>query len=214
MRRLCAVVLLVVACAAPVAIAGPAGSTPLTGAVSQTDKTWFCSGPVNLSSVTVTIKNAQTDAVHLAAGCTGTIGKLTVVQYQRDGVKVAPGAHDLTIEGGSIRCYAHDPLQHQDGIQAMGGQRVTFVDIDDQCLSANNSAFFASQGPNGRELPTDIVCRGCYLAGGGFPVRIAVSLRSGIQSSQVCPGKFGTVRISPGVARSPVDTGTKVGCKG
>jgi hypothetical protein len=214
MRRLCAVVLLVVACAAPVAIAGSTDSTPLTGAVSQTDKTWFCLGPVNLSSVTVTIKNASTDAVHLAAGCTGTIGKLTVVQYQRDGVKVAPGAHDLTIGGGSIRCFGHDPLQHQDGIQAMGGQRVTFVGMDDQCLSANNSAFFVSQGPNGRELPTDILCRGCYLAGGGFPVRIAVSLRSGIQNSQVCPGKFGTVRISPGVAQSPVDVGTKIGCKG
>jgi len=195
MRRLCAVVLLVVAAAVPAAIAGSTDSTPLTGAVSQTDKTWFCLGPVNLSSVTVVIKSVQSDAVHLAAGCTGTIGKLTVVQYQRDGVKVAPGAHDLTVGGGSIRCYAHDPGQHQDGIQAMGGQRVTFVGMDD------------------RELPTDIVCRGCYLAGGGFPVRIAISLRSGIQSSQVCPGKFGTVRISPGDAQSPVDVGTKVGCK-
>ena len=157
MRRLCAVVLLVVAAAVPAAIAGSTDSTPLTGAVSQTDKTWFCLGPVNLSSVTVVIKSVQSDAVHLAAGCTGTIGKLTVVQYQRDGVKVAPGAHDLTVGGGSIRCYAPDPGQHQDGIQAMGGQRVTFVGMDDQCLSANNSAFFVSEGPNNRELPTDIV---------------------------------------------------------
>lgn len=210
MRRLCAVVLLVAAAAASAVLTAATGSTPMTGAVSQTDKTWFCQGPVNLSSVTVTIRNAQTDAVHLAAGCTGTIGKLTVVQYHGDGVKVAPGAHDLTVGGGSIRCYAHDPGKHQDGIQAMGGQRVTFVGLDDQCLSANNSALFVTEGPNGRELPTDIVCRGCYLAGGGYPVRIAVSLRSGIVNSRVCPGTFGTVRISPGEAQSPVDVGTQV----
>jgi hypothetical protein len=92
----------------------------------------------------------------------------------------------------------------------MGGQRVTFTGLDDQCTSANNSALFISEGANARELPTDIVCSSCYFAGGGFPVRIAVSLRSGIRSSRVCPGKFGSVRISPGIALSPVDLATTV----
>jgi hypothetical protein len=174
------------------------------------DHAWYCRGPVNLSSVTVTIKTAQIDAVHFASGCTGRIGKLTVVQYHGDGVKIGPGAHDLTVAGGSIRCFAHDVGKHQDGIQALGGQRISFVGLDDQCQSANNSAMFVNEGSNGRQLPTDIVCSSCYLAGGGFPVRIAVSLRSGIRNSRVCLGKFGSVRISPGIAVSPIDVSTQV----
>jgi hypothetical protein len=212
-RRLLAVLIVVAAVTiAPSAFGTSSSSSasPLTGTVSLIDKAWFCTGPVNLSSVTVVIKTAQIDAVHLASGCTGTIGSMTVVQYHGDGIKVGPGAHDLSIRGGSIRCYAHDPGKHQDGIQAMGGQRVTFTGLNDQCTSANNSALFVSEGANGRELPTDIVCASCYFAGGGFPVRIAVSLRSGIRSSRVCPGKFGSVRVSPGIALSPIDVGTTV----
>jgi hypothetical protein len=184
-----------------------ASSSPigtLTGAVALTDHTWICQGPVNLSSVTVTIRNVSSDAIHLGAGCTGTIGRVTVVQYHGDGIKVGPGAHDLSVAGGSIRCYARDPTKHQDGIQAMGGQRVSFHGLDDQCLSANNSALFINEGGAGQQLPTDIVCDGCNLAGGGYPVRIALSLRSGIRNSRVCAGHFGSVRVSPGIAQNPV----------
>ena len=209
-RRLFVVVLLVTAVAAPAALAGSTGTTPLTGAVSLVDHSWYCRGPVNLSSVTVVIKTAQIDAVHLASGCNGRIAKLTVVQYHGDGVKIGPGAHDLTVASGSIRCFAHDPGKHQDGVQAMGGQRITFLGLDDQCLSANNSAMFVSEGSNNLQRPTDIVCSGCYFAGGGFPVRIAASLDSGIRYSRICLGKFGSVRISPGIAVSPVDVGTQV----
>jgi hypothetical protein len=203
-------VLAAVVLAAVVLVPSAGSTTPLSGTISLTDKTWYCQEPVNLSSVTVEIKTAQIDAIHLTSGCTGTIGKITVVQYHGDGIKVAPGAHDLTVGGGSIRCYAHDPGKHQDGIQAMGGQRVTFNRLDDQCLSANNSAFFVNEGLAMRELPTDVVCARCYLAGGGYPVRIALSLRSGIRNSTVCAGQFGAVRISTDVAQSPVDGGTIV----
>jgi hypothetical protein len=212
-RRLLAVaVVLAASTIAPSAFGTNSRSTtvPLTGSISLVDHSWFCRGPVNLSSVTVVIKTAQIDAIHLASGCTGTIGKVTVVQYHGDGIIVGPGAHDIRIGGGSIRCYGHDPGKHQDGIQAMGGQRVTFTGLDDQCLSANNSAIFINEGGNARQLPSDIVCVSCYFAGGGYPVRIAVSLRSGVRNAQICVGKFGSVRISPGVAQSPINVGTAI----
>jgi hypothetical protein len=210
--RLVGVLVVVVAIAiAPSAFGtNSVAPAPLTGTVSLVDQSWYCRGPVNLSSVTVVIKTAQIDAIHLASGCTGTIGKVTVVQYHGDGIIVGPGAHDVKIGGGSIRCYAHDPTKHQDGIQAMGGQRVTFTGLDDQCLSANNSAMFINQGGNALQLPSDIVCASCYFAGGGYPVRIAVSLRSGIRNAHICAGKFGPLRISPGVALSPVNVGTVI----
>ena len=180
----------------------------VSGSVSLTDRPWICQGPVNLASVTVVIRTAQTDAIHLAAGCTGTIGQVTVIQYHGDGIKVGPGAHDLTIGGGSIRCFAHDVGKHQDGIQAMGGQRITFHGLSDLCTSANNSAFFVNEGGAGHQLPDGVVCDACTLEGGGFPVRIGLSIRSGLRNSHVCPGKFGGVRISPGIAQSVVDVGT------
>ena len=214
LRRLLAVLAIIaagsIAAIVPSAL-GTSSNAPaaaLTGTVSVTDQQWYCRGPVNLTSVTVVIKNAQTDAIHLAAGCTGTIGKVTVVQYHGDGIIVGPGSHDLTIGGGSIRCYGHDVGKHQDGIQAMGGQKITFNGLDDQCMSANNSAIFINEGGNNIQLPTDITCVSCYFAGGGYPVRIATSLRSGIRGSRICAGKFGTVRISPGVAQSPLNVGT------
>jgi len=215
-RRQLVVLIVVVVAAISVVVAPSAFGTDsvpagtLTGSVSLVDQQWYCRGPVNLTSVTVVIKNAQTDAIHFASGCTGTIGKVTVVQYHGDGIIVGPGSHDLRIGGGSIRCYGHDVGKHQDGIQAMGGQRITFTGLDDQCMSANNSAMFISEGGNNVQLPTDITCVSCYFAGAGFPVRIAVSLRSGIRNSRVCPGKFGSVRISPDVAQSPVDVGTVI----
>lgn len=211
-RRLFAVVALVTAAAAPAALAGSTTATSLTGAVSLVDHTWTCQGPVDLASVTVVIRNAPLDAVHLRSGCTGIIGKLTVVQYHGDGVKVGSGVHDLLVASGSIRCYAHDPGKHQDGIQAMGGLRVTFFGLDDQCLSANNSALYINEGTGMLQRPTDVTCVGCYLAGAGFPVRIADSLRSGISNSRVCPGHFGSVRISPGIAQLPIDVGTQLRC--
>src|SRR5689334_6477584 len=61
--------------------------TPVTGSIVLRDRTWVCTGPVNLKSVTVTINPAPAgsvtrppDAVHLRPGCTGHIGRLTVTQ--------------------------------------------------------------------------------------------------------------------------------------
>lgn len=187
-------------------------SAPLSGSISLMDKTWVCNQPVDLDSVTVVIKNVKVDAIDLNAGCTGTIGAIYVVQYRLDGIKVHTGSHDLTIGGGTIRCLGHDPFVHQDGIQAMGGMRVTFVGLDDQCLTANNASLFISEGLNRRGLPTAIVCDGCYFAGGGFPVKIGRSLSSGIRNSEVCPGRLGSVWIS-NEARDPINVNTRIGCR-
>src|SRR4051794_38448740 len=84
----------------------------LTGSIRQINHTWVCRGPVDLKSVSVTMTSAITtrrngDAVHLAPGCTGRIGRLTVITSVADGVKVAEGVHDLAVGGGSIRCLAN-----------------------------------------------------------------------------------------------------------
>ena len=190
----------------------PPNAHALIGSINLTDQTWICAGPVSLDSVTVLIKSVSVDAIHLDAGCTGTIGAISVVQYRLDGIKVHTGAHDLSIGGGSIRCLGHDPLAHQDGIQAMGGTGVTFFSLDDQCLTSNNAALFISEGMNRNGLPTAIVCDSCYLAGGGFPVRIGRSLSSGIRSSQVCPGRLGAILISR-AAKDPINLNTTIGCR-
>src|SRR5438128_1814647 len=64
------------------------------------------------------------DAVHLDSGCSGNM-TLHVTTGSDDGIKVHEGAHDLTVNG-SVTCNGRDGTVHQDGIQAMGGQRVTF----------------------------------------------------------------------------------------
>jgi hypothetical protein len=186
----------------------------LTGSINQVNKGWTCQSAVNLESVTVTMNQAggplptqgagNDDAVHLSHGCTGSIGKITIVQYRGDGIKVGWGAHDLTVGGGSIRCLAHDPGKHQDGIQVMGGQRVTFVGLDDQCQSSNNSAFFVNRGTTSQESPTDVVCSACYLQGGGITVRIGTSVRSGVRGSTVVAGHLSAARISKTSAVNPI----------
>jgi hypothetical protein len=213
---LCTAVLLaaIAAIASGASSGAPYAQRVLTGSINQVNKGWLCQSAVNLDSVTVTMNQSggplptrganNDDAVHLGNGCTGSIGKITIVQYRGDGIKVGSGAHDLTIGGGSIRCLAHDPGKHQDGIQVMGGQRVTFSGIDDQCQSANNSAFFVNRGTMSQESPTDVVCAGCYLQGGGITVRIDTSVRSGVSDSTVVAGRLSAARISKTSAVNPV----------
>lgn len=194
----------------------PAAGRTLTGTIDLVNKQWVCKGPVDLDSVTVTMGGSapaplqgsgNNDAVHLSAGCTGRIGRLTIVQYRGDGVKVGEGAHDLVIESGSIRCYARDPGKHQDGVQAMGGQRVTFRGLDVQCLTANTAAFFINRGTRSNEAPTDVVCERCFLLGGGITVRIYNSVRSGVRDSEIVAGHLAALRVSKDSAVDPVNVG-------
>lgn len=197
-------------------------ASPLSGSINVVDQTWVCRGPVDLDMVTVTVTPAskQQDAIHLGAGCTGRIGTVDIlVQTLADGIKIGDGAHDLAIGNGTIRCVARAPMAHQDGVQAMGGQRIHFTGLDVECLSASNSAFFLNQGRSSPNPPTDIVCSSCRFGatptdpltghavkGPATTVFVGHSLRSGVENSLVCPGHYHQLRISKD-AMDPVNRG-------
>lgn len=190
---------------------GPApGPAPSGSSVVRVDQPWTCNGRVDLDLVKVTMRTAVSDAIFLRTNCTGRIGRIEVNTWTRDGLKVnapSPVAHDLVIGGGYIRCYGSSG-GHQDGIQAMGGQRVTFRGLEINCNSNPNAQFFAAGANGGR--PTDVVCDGCRLGGGaGQTLFIADSTRSGARNSVVCEGRFDAVRIGSG-AVGPVNSGNTI----
>ena len=130
------------------------GQHVLTGSIAQTDQTWSCRGPVDLDSVTVTMTTAISsrrgaDAIHLEPGCTGRIRHLVVLTAAADAVKVVEGVHDLAIDSGSVVCTAKLPTMHQDGIQVMGGERITLRGLSVNCgrsgQSLINSNLFINQ---------------------------------------------------------------------
>lgn len=191
--------------------------------VSLVNQEWVCDSHVNLRSVTVRMTSAWrggrrgADAVHLEAGCSGRIGKLTVKTWVADGVKVAQGAHDLTIGGGSIGCFAKLPRMHQDGIQVMGGTRITFRGLHVDCGRAGarliNSELFIRQAGRSTAPPRDILCIGCFLGPeAAHTVTIRRSIHSGVEDSTLCTAKYPrlTLHVGPD-AIDPVTTGDSVG---
>jgi len=204
--------------------AGPAsGGGPLTGSITLVDKGWTCTGPVALTSVSVTItKNlvaplrgqGNVDAIHIHSGCTGTIGKLTVVQYEGDGIKVGQGAHDLVVESGSVSCFDRAAGKHQDGVQVMGGSNIVFRNLNVQCQSSNNSAFFINKGTTSSQVPTNVVCDGCFLSGGGITVRIYNSVSSGVRNSTIVAGHLSPLHIAKSSAINPINVNNTVAAAG
>jgi hypothetical protein len=169
--------------------------------VTLVDKSWYCTRRVDLDLVRVVMRSASEHAVYLSSGCTGRIGRLEVETWHQDGVKVWPGTHDLVIQGGTIVCHDRDLSTHQDGVQAQGGERVTFRKLTIDCRTSNNAAFFVSAT---RMVPTDIVCVRCTFLPANSTVSIKRSLRSGIRDSTVCRGRTAAIRIQP-EAIAPVD---------
>lgn len=160
-----------------------AGAAP-GDTVVRTGQGWTCSGPVDLDLVKIT--NPPGDAITLAAGCTGVIRRIEVDTRTTDGVKIKQGAHDLTVGGGYVKCTAFKAGAHQDAVQAMSGQRITFNSVEFDCLG--NSNFFVNRA-NGT-TPTDIVCDGCrFGAKSSTTVRVNVSVRSGARDSFGCVGR-------------------------
>jgi hypothetical protein len=190
-----------------------------TGSVQLEDKTWTCPGQVNMQSVSVSISanSPATDAVKLANGCTGYIGHIDVTQWKGDGIHIA-NAHDLVIGSVTIRCYGHAPLKHQDGIQVLGGQRVTINNADVGCYSANNSQVWINDGSGGAGpggVPTDVVFvggrfqgyynNGEYGPGGSYGVSIGSSVRTGFRNAVICPNAHTGRQLNIGSATAPVD---------
>jgi hypothetical protein len=156
----------------------PADGTCSTGtttsgypAVSCLNTTWHCKTKQAHTQVTVNITNGQhVDGIHLDAGCTGVI-RIYIHTNGADGIKVHAGVHDLQVYGGPVRpgtaalvCSGKIGIVHQDGVQAMGGLRVTFKWFKVWCPSGNNGGIYVHHGAGDTPgQPTDIVCEHCDL---------------------------------------------------
>ena len=161
--------------------------------------TWYCDEPVDLDLVKVTIVDGRLlDAVRFD-NCSGRVGRVEIDTNGIDGLKVRntePVAHDLTIESGYVRCTGHPEGAHQDGIQVLGGARVTFRNLVVWCGGpdptfgdgVNSSALIATGGAGAATIPTDIVIEHSVMGPGtANGVLVEGSLRSGIRSSVACP---------------------------
>jgi Ca2+-binding RTX toxin-like protein len=196
-------------------VGGPSAPPPLDEpppppsgqSVELVDEPWICTGRVNLDLVKVTIRTVRDDAIQLRAGCTGRIGRVEVETWTADGIKVnapPPAAHDLVIYGGTIRCHERHGGAHNDGIQVMGGERLSFRKLEINCNAGPNAQLFVAAANGG--MPTDVVCEGCFLGSGAAQsLFIADSVRSGARNTLVCPGRFQAIRIDGG-AQSPVNS--------
>lgn len=186
---------------------------PPSGVSVVQERSWTCTGRVNLDLLKVTMRPGATgnDAVHLRKDCHGVIRRIEIETWIGDGVKInapAPAAHDLIIGGGYIRCFDRLPEAHQDGVQALGGERITFRDVEIRCRSNPHAQFFVSAASGG--MPTDIVCDRCLLgAGAGSTIAIGESIRSGVRNSIVCRGRFRPINLTAN-AVDPVLTGNTV----
>jgi hypothetical protein len=166
----------------------PPPPPPSGNQVVLVDRAFVCNGPVNLDLVKVTMRNTDADAISLGSGCTGRIGRVEVQTWTLDGIKVqnqANPAHDLVIEGGYVKAWAMTPAAHQDGIQVMGGSRITFRNLSVDVVGAQN--LFINKAGSGATTPTDIVCENCVLGPNvATPLLVNVSVRAGARNTLVC----------------------------
>ena len=191
----------------------PTGETPPppTGqrSVVLVDRQWRCTSAVDLDLVKVTMRSGG-DAISIASGCSGRIGRVEVDTWTADGIKVqnvAPVAQALVVESGYVECHALSPGSHQDGVQAMGGSGLTFRNLTIDCLG--NSNFYVNRAGSGASTPTDVVCDGCVLGPrSASTLFIGSSARSGARDSFVCEGRYFDVRIER--ATDPVTAGVEV----
>jgi hypothetical protein len=176
------------------------------------DRAFVCNGPVNLDLVKVTM-HADDDAISLGSGCTGRIGRVEVETWTQDGIKVQNQenpAHDLVIEGGYVKAWDLSPAAHQDGIQAMGGARITFRNLTIDVKGAQN--LFINKAGSGATTPTDIVCENCVLGPNvATPLLVNVSVRSGARNTPVCKSpRYGNDKEFTSSAQSYVDDNNPV----
>ena len=126
---------------------------------------YTCNGPVHGLRVVGTGADSRA-LVNLAAGCTGTLSfDIRVTSGGGDGVKVQPGAHDLTIGPSRIVCdRLADTGFHQDGVQVQGGSNVTFSGLSVVCpyVTGQGAAAFYIDGKDFGGI-SNVVCDGCNL---------------------------------------------------
>jgi len=136
------------------------------------------------------------DALVLASGATGHIGRVEIDTRTEDGIKVqnadAQAAHNLTIDGGYVTAHGMSEGAHQDGIQVMGGRNLTFRKIRFQNFSTQG--IFVNRAGSGATTPTDITFDGCVVAGSdpavtdgpATPININASVRTTLKNSHAC----------------------------
>jgi hypothetical protein len=176
----------------------PTGGQPLTGSVNLTDQTFLCYGPLKLKSLQVTIdaNSPVKAAVKFEKGCTGSVGNLVVHQALDDGVDVG-GATNLTVNGGLITCTGHVPGAHQDGIQVMSGNHITFSNMTVQCTTSTNSGFYVNSVTTG-DLPTNVLfTHGTIDPAGSSTAFVNQAKNSGVEDSTLYPSRYFTYRKSP-----------------
>lgn len=176
---------------------GTTTTLPPGNSVVLTNDTWRCTNypqPINFALVKVTVDSTHlvTPAVQIDSGCSGTIDRVEIDNENGDGIHIGAFAHDVTIRGG----YVHSPVGgcsmcgiiHVDGIQALGGQRITLENLDINYQTASNAALFIAQGAAQLEVPTDVICDGCTIQRSpedNRTVRVYTSLRSGVRNSTI-----------------------------
>ena len=191
----------------------PPPTPTVRGEVVLEDESWTCEGPVDVDLVKVTVhrRSNPVDAVSLGQNCSGRIGRVEVDTWSGDGIKVQNArsvAHDLVIESGYIRCYDKTGAYHQDGIQAMGGYRITFRNLRVTCGRAGvNANLFIARGGAGASTPTDIVFENGHLGpNAAHTILLADAVRSGARRTVICPGRWFDYMIQAS-AIAPINTG-------
>src|SRR6185503_7836182 len=106
------------------------------GSVTLVNDTFNCSSypqPVDfdLVKVTITDQSVRRDGFHTGDNCTGRIDRIEI---------------DVSSGGGFVRCNGNYGDVHQDGIQVMGGTRVTFQNLTVNCTTGTNSAMYINEG--------------------------------------------------------------------
>jgi hypothetical protein len=152
------------------------------------DQPWECKGRVDLDLVKVTMRTRKDNAINIHGGCTGRIGRVVVETWTDDGIKVhrgLPAPQDLVIQSGLVVCHQHSLRVHQDGVQVMAGERITFRNLVVRCAGGGNAQFFV--GAVFPAMPTAIVCERCLLGvGKSSGLRIGRSVRSGARDTLIC----------------------------
>jgi hypothetical protein len=210
----------------------PPGPEPDAGTVITTTSSWECSGPLSAFGplpikVVSTIANPGNDNAINLRGCSGDGDPGTIdlildvhgngadVGTAYDAVRIGQDAHDLVVTG-NVECGARhpDPSIHQDIVQALSGNRITFVDFTSgdpftgrwTCWGAGGGWYvtWANAG-----IPTDLVCLRCILATYNQNLRIDSSLRSGARDSVFGYSRSYGIFIGP-EAESPVNENNQV----
>jgi hypothetical protein len=190
-------VLIASACAlAATAAIAHAADRAAGSVVTKVNRQWSCRGPQDGTVVTVTMTTKRADAIHLDAGCTGSI-VVHVRTATADGIKIHRGVHDLQITG-DITCTHRAGHVHQDGIQAMGGRNVLIGSTTRagamriSCPSGNNGGVWINAGKHREHLkrrnratwPTHIVVDHADILERNAAVHIgAGSVDSGVRNS-------------------------------